>query len=176
MYYKIYGPYEIPMQRGEFKKRIDKEDIDEFWRSVDPGLEDACGVYIFSIEKNSKEKPWYVGKAQNQSFSRECFTHHKIIQYHEALEKSKGTPMMYFLARMMADKRRMSSPSKTKTGHAEIDYVEQMFITMGYQRNNAIRNKQGTRKARDLVIEGFYNNQDRRRKAVKELYGLFVSQ
>lgn len=84
--------------------------------------------------------------------------------------------MMYFLARMMADKRRMSSPSKSKAVHSEIDYVEQMFVTMGYQKNNAIRNKQGTRKARDLVIEGFYNNQDRRRKAVKELYGLFVSQ
>lgn len=75
MQYKIYGPYEIPMQEGEFKKRIDKEDIDEFWRSVDTEeLKEACGVYIFSIEKNSKEKPWYVGKAQNQSFSRECFT------------------------------------------------------------------------------------------------------
>ena len=176
MYYKIYGPYEIPLQEGEFKKRIDKEDINEFWRSVAPGLEDACGVYIFSIEKNSKEKPWYVGKAKNQSFARECFTNHKKIQYHEALERSKGTPKMYFLARMMKNKRRMSSPSKSKTGHAEIDYVEQMFITMGYRKNNAIRNTQGTKTARDLVIQGFYNHQDRRRKAVKELYGLFVSQ
>ena len=76
----------------------------------------------------------------------------------------------------MADKRRMSSPSKSKTGHAEIDYVEQMFITMEYQKNNVIRTKQGTRKAWDLVIEGFYNNQDRRRTAVKELYGLVASQ
>ena len=181
MYYKIYGPYEIPMQEGEFKKRIDKEDIDKFWRNVDTGLAQACGVYIFSIAKNSngknsKEKPWYVGKAQNQSFSRECFTPHKLLQYHAALEKSKGTPMMYFLARMMKDERRMSSPSKAKTGHAEIDYVEQMFITMGYQQNRAIRNKQGTKKARELVIEGFYNHQDRRRTAVKKLYGLFVSQ
>ena len=163
MYYKIFGPYEIPLQEGEFKKRIDKEDINEFWRSVDPGLEDACGVYIFSIE------------AQNQSFSRECFTHHKRVQYHEALEKSKGTPMMYFLARMTKDKRRMSSPSKSKTGHAEIDYVEQMFITMGYQKNTAIRNKKGTSKAQNLVIQGFYNHQDRRRTAVKKLYGLFVN-
>lgn len=180
MYYKIYGPYEIPMQEGRSKKRIDKEDIDKFWRSVDAGLGQACGVYIFSIKKNSnknsKEKPWYVGKAQNQSFSSECFTYHKIDQYHAALDESKGTPMMYFLARMMRDERRMSSPSKAKTGHAEIDYVEQMFITMGYQKNQSIRNKQGTKKARDLVIEGFYNHKDRRRTAVKKLYGLFVSQ
>ncbi len=177
MYYKIYGPYEIPMQEGEFKKRIDKEDIDEFWRTVgedETSIEHTCGCYIFSIEKNSKEKPWYVGKAQSQSFSEECFTDHKIVRYHEALEKSKGTPMMYFLARM-TDKGRMSSPSKTKTGHAEIDDVEKMFITMGYQKNKDIRNKKGTKNAEKLVIEGFYNHEDRRRKPIKRLYGLFVN-
>lgn len=57
-------------------------------------------------------------------------------------------------------------------------FSAQMDPPMGgrSQKINAIRNKQGPKKARDLVIEGFYNNQDRRRKAVKELYGLFVSQ
>ncbi len=174
MYYKIHGPYEIPLQEGEFKRRIDKKDIEKFWNSADAGLEGACGVYVFSIEKNSQEKPWYVGKAKNQSFSKECFTSHKIVRYHEALEISKGTPMMYFLVRMTPDKRRMSSPSN-KDGHASINHVEQMFITMGYQKNNDIRNKQGTRNARDLVVEGFYNHQDRRRKGVSRLYGLLVS-
>ena len=96
MNYKIYGPYEIPRSRGEFKRRIDKEDIDEFWNSVDAGLENACGCYVFSIRTNSREKPWYVGKAKNQSFYQECFSAHKIVHYHDALEKSKGTPMMYF--------------------------------------------------------------------------------
>lgn len=81
--------------------------------------------------------------------------------------------MMYFVARLMPDQRRMSRPSKTKTGHPDIDRVEQMFITMGYQKNNAIRNKQGTKNAAELVIEGFYNHQDHRRNPVKKLYGLF---
>ena len=178
MKYKIYGPFEIPMLEGEFKKRIDKEDISKFWRdvrSVDTGLESACGCYILSIKTNSKEKPWYVGKAQSQSFSEECFTYHKIVHYHDALEKSKGKPMMYFLARM-TDTGRMSRPSKTKTGHAEIDDVERMFITMGYQRNKDIRNSKGTRNAENLVIEGFYNHHDRRRKPVKKLYDLLVNQ
>lgn len=180
MYYKIFGPYEIPLREGRYKRRIDKDDIDKFWSSVEDvvdsagkKLKDACGVYIFSIEKNSDEKPWYVGKAQNQSFSRECFTYHKVFKYHEALEESQGAPMMYFVARLMPDQRRMSRPSKTKTGHPDIDRVEQMFITMGYQKNNAIRNKQGTKHAAKLIIEGFYNHQDRRRNPVKKLYGLF---
>ena len=174
MYYEIHGPYEIPLQEGRSKRRIDKEDIDEFWRSVGKRLKQACGVYIFSIEKNSKEKPWYVGKAQSQSFSKECFAPHKIVQYHTALDMSKGTPMMYFLARMKGKQRHMSRPTTSKTGHAEIDYVERMFIAMGYQKNNDICNKQGTKIPRDLVIEGFYNHKDRRRKQVNRLYGLFV--
>ena len=178
MRYKVYGPFKISMLEGEFKKRIDKEDIDEFWssvRSVETGLEGACGCYIFSIQTNSKEKPWYVGKAQSQSFAEECFTNHKIIQYHEALEKSKGTPMMYFLARV-TDKGRMSSPSKAKNGHAEMDEVERMFITMGYQKNTSIRNVKGTKNAEKLVVEGFYNHHDRRRNPVKRLYDLLGNQ
>ena len=70
----------------------------------------------------------------------------------------------------------MSSPSKIKTGHAEMDDVERMFITMGYQKNKGIRNSKGTKNAEKLVIEGFYNHHDRRRKPVKKLYGLLVNQ
>ena len=82
--------------------------------------------------------------------------------------------MMYFLARV-TDAGRMSSPSKSKTGHAEMDDVEKMFITMGYQKNSDLRNKKGTKNAEKLVIEGFYNNNDRRRNPVKRLYGLLVN-
>ena len=175
MNYKIYGPYEIPRLGGEFRRRIDKEDIDEFWSTVDPGLENACGCYIFSIRTKSREKPWYVGKAKNQSFYQECFASHKIVHYHDALEKSNGTPMMYFLVRF-TDTNRISRPSSSATGHAEIDFVEQMFIEMGYHKNKSIRNKKGTKKPEKLVIEGFYNHKDRRKKSVKQLYNLFISE
>ena len=115
MYYKIYGPYEIPLQKGKFKKRIDKEDIGEFWRSVDKvdeGLKQACGVYIFSIEKNYKEIAWYVGKAQSQSFSQECFTPHKIVRYHEALELSKGTANDVLLGANEEEKAQHVTPNQ----------------------------------------------------------------
>ena len=182
MNYNIYGPYEIPRSKGEFKRRIDKEDIDEFWSSVDTGLENACGCYVFSIRTKSRkkpgyrEKPWYVGKAKNQSFYQECFTPHKIVHYHDALEKSNGTPMMYFLARFTDTTNRMSRPSSSATGHAEIDFIEQLFIGMGYNKNKDIRNKKGKKNPERLVIEGFYNHKDRRKKSVKQLHKLFVDQ
>ena len=175
MNYNTFGPYEIPLGLGEFKKRIDKEDIDQFWSRVDPGLNNACGIYIFSIKTKVREKPWYVGKAQKQSFEKECFTYHKIVYYHEALEKSKGTPMMYFVARVR-NKGSFSNPTKSKTGHREMDFVERLFIELGFNKNKDIRNKKGTKNPEKLIIKGFYNNKDRKKKSVKQLYGLLVGE
>lgn len=172
MNYKIYGPYEIPRMYGESKRRINKEDVDVFWGHVGPDLAAACGCYIFSIKTKSKEKPWYVGKANKQSFTRECFTSHKLVHYHAALDKSRGTPMMYFLARF-SDKSRISRPSISAKGHAEMDLVERMFIEMGYYKNKDIRNKRGTKNPERLVVEGFYNHKDRRKNSVKQLCALF---
>jgi len=81
---------------------------------------------------------------------------------------------VYFLARM-TPKGSMSNPSKIKSGHAAVDFVEQMLIMLGYQKNNAIRNVQGTKFAKDLVVEGFVNHKDRRRKVVKQLQEIFDS-
>ena len=62
MNYRIYGPYEIPRLGGELKGRIEKENIDEFWSSVDPGLKNACGIYIFSIKTSKRENPGMLGR------------------------------------------------------------------------------------------------------------------
>ena len=173
MKYKVYGPYEIPMLYGKDKKWINKEDIGIFWGSVGSELRNGCGVYVFSIKTKNGEKPWYVGKARNQSFSQECFTPDKTKHYHKSLQKSNGTPTMYFLARV-TNTDRMSKPSSSAAGHTEIDFVEKMFIEMGYHKNKNIRNKKGTKNSENLVIEGFYNHEDRRKKSVKQLYNLFV--
>ena len=80
--------------------------------------------------------------------------------------------MMYFLARVTS-KGGMSKPSSSATGHAEIDVVERKFIEMGYRKNKNISNKQGIKIAENLIVEGFYNHNDRRKKSVKQLYDLF---
>ncbi len=54
-----------------------------------------------------------------------------------------------------------------------MDFVETMFIGMGYNKNNDIRNTKGTRYSQSLVIEGFYNHKDRRRIPAKRLHDLF---
>ena len=79
---------------------------------------------------------------------------------------------MYFIARF-TETGRVSSPSSTKDGYPEIDYVEQMFIELGFFKNNDIRNKRGIKYAENLEVEGFYNHKDRRKKPIKKLYELF---
>ena len=174
MNFNLYGPYEIPLHLGEFDKRIDREDIQAFWEIkevVEFGLYDACGVYIFAITSQGERCPWYVGKAAKQNFYQECFTMHKLLLYHQALDKGnrEGQPCMYFLART-ADSGALSKVSVN--GYDDVNYVERMFIEKAYTSNNALRNSSGLRYAKKLWVQGFYNeNTDEyENKSVRELY------
>ena len=72
MLFDIAGPFKLPRIKGDVKF-IDRsaEAKQEFWDRVDasyPGLRNACGVYVMTIGS----RPWYVGKAERQSFGKEC--------------------------------------------------------------------------------------------------------
>ena len=66
MKYMIFGPYEIPLGLGKIKTSINKEDIAEFWSTVDPGINHACGIYIFSIKTKVKKNHGMLGKHRNK--------------------------------------------------------------------------------------------------------------
>lgn len=70
--------------------------------------------------------------------------------------------MMYFVARIR-NKSNFSKPTSSKTGYPDMDFVEDLFIGLGYIKNNDIRNKKKTKHPEKLVIEGFYNHKDRRK-------------
>lgn len=176
MNYRPFGPFEVPLKEGDIKTRIESADIKRFWEDVDvEGLESACGIYVFVIKTPKNEKVWYVGKAQRQSFGRECFTAHKLVQYHDAIAiQPTGKPMMYLVARMR-NLKTFSKPTSSERGFSEMDFVENMFITYGYKNNSKIRNSRSTKNAEELVVEGFYNSENRKRKATKLLHELLVS-
>ena len=168
MRYTVHGPYRIPLEGGKFKTRIDRQDLKLFWDTVGLDLAEACGCYVFTIKTDAGEKPWYVGKAQKQDFFSECFTKHKKDHYHAALDRTRGKPFMYFLARRTGSQ--YSQKTKSPTGYPEIDFVERMFIDFAYQQNPKIQNKRDTKNSEQLVIEGFYNSKDRRKISVQKLY------
>ncbi len=173
MNFKIYGPFDIPIEEGQSKKTIDKEDILNFWKDVEGGehgLSKACGCYVFGLKTDKGAKPWYVGKAEKQTFGEECFTPSKLNYYHSSLLHSTGSPVMFFIAKCSEKKGKFSRP--TKAEYEDVRFVEKMFIELAFRKNEKLWNKQHTKNVKMLSVEGFYNSGDGRRKSVKEIRNL----
>lgn len=70
-----YSPIAIPRTTKGLIAN-DSESLRLFWsgvEAIEEGLSNAIGIYIFSIRAGGGIIPWYVGKAEKQSFSKECF-------------------------------------------------------------------------------------------------------
>ena len=124
MRFKVYGKFEIPLEK-DASNRIDAADVKVFWQEVEqkiPGLPNACGVYIFGIEGQLKHKsgetamPWYIGKAEKQTFKKECFAHHKLITFNNTFTdhyRSRGRPFLYLMARQ-EEGEKFSTPTTSE--------------------------------------------------------------
>lgn len=56
------------------------------------------GVYVFALRAGKGYKPWYVGKTNGQKgMSRECMTDNKVNKYNEAMRRSNGSPVLFFV-------------------------------------------------------------------------------
>ncbi len=140
MRFKVFGPFKIPLHEGKSAAWIKPPEIKIFWEKVNSkerGLPEACGVYVFGMlgdEKRrkgvaSKTLPWYVGKAEKQTFKKECLTHRNRNLYTEVINityNEKGQPFMFFLARMEDDNRTFSSP--TTEEYPGVAFVEKYII------------------------------------------------
>jgi len=103
MHFIPYGPVELPHddQRLLLLDRDGRKQIWDRADGIDPGLSDACGCYVFAVRTGGGIKPWYVGKAEAQSFKLECLTKHKVEKYNAVLTTLKtGTPLLYFYGRV----------------------------------------------------------------------------
>jgi len=170
MNYSICGPQEILRKN----RLIDNsnEAKSEYWKKIEKceeGLSDACGCYVFSLQN----KPWYIGMASKQSYAQECFTHHKINLYNQALSQYKrAVPVLYFLAKMTPSGN-FSQPSIN--GHYDIEFLEKMLIGMGINRNSDLMNIKGTKLLRELNIPGIINTKKGQGRAdvVRDLRDIF---
>ena len=169
MRFKIFGPFEIPLHEGQ-AGWIDGPDTKIFWEEVESkvsGLSEACGVYLFgmfgdeNLQKTvaSKDLPWYVGKAEKQTFKKECFNSKNKGSYNKVITKiykQKGTPFLYLLARMEDDNQTFSKP--TEREYPGVTFVEKMFIQNTLAVNVNIENSKDTKVARDTLINGILNS------------------
>ena len=87
MRFEIEGPFELGrtsagiIDSSAVARREDWDWVEEFV----PRLPDACGCYIFSIKASRGSLPWYIGKAERQSFRKECLTPHKIVHFNNVI-------------------------------------------------------------------------------------------
>ena len=152
MNFLTYG--EFPIARNGNLVAHKPVDRRAFWNQVDekvPGLSDACGCYIFITRNHA----WYVGMAERQSFKKECFSAHKIIQYNEALGEVGGKPSLLLLPKMTPGKH-FAKPAKR--GHADIRMLESLLIGTAITRNPKLRNVKGTKLLKSMNVPGFLNS------------------
>ena len=185
MQFKIFGPFDIPLDEGH-ETWLESADTKNFWNQVvnldQPGLSNACGVYIFgmrgaeNLQKGvaSKTLPWYVGKAEKQSFLRECFTGRNMNIFNKVITqtyKGRGTPFLFLLARIEKDNETFSDP--TTEVYPGVAFVEKMMIQMSMGVNTDIVNTSFTADAKRTIIPGVLNSKGRDSKQTKEFKSIF---
>jgi hypothetical protein len=136
-----------------------KTSLNQFWEQLDASLGDelsaGVGCYVFSIRAGKGVLPWYVGRAEKQSFRNECFTHHKITHYNNAIAARKGTPLLTLVAKY--------TPGGTLVrpkgvDHPEIRHLETMIIGNCLGRNEKLLNVKDTKFLRKMVVPGLLNS------------------
>lgn len=157
MDFRAAGVFKLPRQQnGHVDIRPQAKAL--FWQSIDdetPGLRDAAGCYVFVLFNNRSAVPWYVGKAERQSFEKEIFALHKILHYNEVLASNPGAPYVFLLPRVTA---RQAPCKPTRAENASIQMLETLLIGMALRRNPQLRNVRDTALLRKLRVEGVINS------------------
>lgn len=157
MNFQVAGVFELSRQENGHVDVMAASKV-RFWQRVDnvfPGLSGAAGCYVFVLFNNRSAMPWYVGKAERQSFEREIFALHKIHHYNEVLASNRDTPYVFLLPRVTA-RRRLCRP--TRANNASITLLETLLVGMALQRNPQLRNIRDTALLRRLRVEGVLNS------------------
>lgn len=152
MRFDVFGEFSVP-RNGNLVSRS-REHKRSFWAAVEDaasGLAGACGCYVFVI----RNRAWYVGMAEKQSFKQECFALHKITQYNEALAQVGGNPTILLLPKLTPGGR-FASP--TSRGHVDIRLLENLLIGSALGRNPDLQNVKGTKLLREMNVPGFLNS------------------
>lgn len=178
MNYSIHGPFEVPIT-GKNGKTIDteKKGQSEFWAKIDESSGDrissGCGCYVFCMRASKGVLPWYVGKAGKSSLKDESFGDHKLTHYHRLINDRKGTALLFLVVRRTTTGR-LSKPSKNN--YNDVDFLENLLITLALEKNPKLLNKKSTSMLRDLTVPGIINSpKGRLKKEANEFRGVFFA-
>jgi hypothetical protein len=155
MIYRVYGGFKLDRKcNGHID--VARAAKAAFWHLVQEakeGLSDGCGIYLFVMKSGGGLMPWYVGKAEQQSFKKEIFTHHKLTYYNDVVTNKQGTPYIYFIPRMSPNDR-LCKPAINKS----VRFLETLLVGMALQRNEDLKNVSGTALLKTLQVRGVINS------------------
>lgn len=139
--FRVNGPLKIPVLEGENGRCIDVAKVDPtFWK----GYGSKHGIYIFSLLYYNKYRPYYVGKAADQSFQAEVFADHKLAKhYWPTLIKHKGAPYLFLV---VPDKGKGPWPA------AAISRLEERLIAVAAVANKDLSNKRLLPKDTERIV------------------------
>lgn len=169
MKFKVFGPFVLPRNSNKSLVAHELESRREFWWEVDEsneGLSKACGCYVFCIQTGGGTLPWYVGKTEKRSFSKECLQAHKIVHYNSACTDRKGTPQLYLVPQLTKGGR-FRKPTTGK--RAAISSLESILIGFALSRNPGLLNIKGTAMLKNLEVPGLINAKGGGRSAGSKL-------
>lgn len=157
MKFTIHGPYELPRP----KNTIDYSPVakGEFWSKTDiaENVSSGCGCYLFAIRAGRGIRPWYVGKAERQSFYNEVYSPHKLNIYNSVVANQKGTPVLFLILKRTS-KGKLAKPTKNKNGSRFILDLEILLIGAAYKRNKKLLNIKNSVTLRKMIVPGFINS------------------
>jgi len=175
MSFELSGSLIIPKKENGLINS-DKGALREFWSYVDESYGDsiscAVGCYVYSIRAGKGILPWYVGLAEKQVFSDECFSTSKLNYYNDAIAARKGTPELFLIIRT-TEGGKISKP--TVNEYKDVQTLESMLIKTCIDRNPELYNIKETKYLREMVVPGYLNNpKGRDTKRIKELQEILI--
>ncbi|MDD9982288.1 MAG: hypothetical protein OXU81_13170 [Gammaproteobacteria bacterium] len=138
--------------RNSFWQMVNEETANDVATTENRILSKTCGCYIFTIRNGRNHMPWYVGKAETQSFSRRFQSQDHGRLLNDLSENYHGRLVILLLPALTpGGKFRM--PQSTQA----IRELETMFIGMALKKNPDLLNVQGAALLRDMYVPGVIN-------------------
>jgi hypothetical protein len=157
MNFDVEGPFVI--SRHGQKQIINQKSFDDLKKKIDSykdGLSDACGCYVFAIRAGKGFTPYYVGQACKTAICKEALNHTNREKYNNALNGSKGNPVLFFVPLLTPNGKFRKRP-KGNGGLEALDFLERWLISCAIRKNRNLINNKETRFLRGIHVRGLFN-------------------
>jgi len=112
-------------------------------------------------EKKATNLPWYVGKAEKQTFKQESFNPRNQLSYNKVISQlyRENTAINFYFVARHDENGKFSAPAKKDDGtvYEGVRFVERLFMQKSLAANNHLLNVKDLKDARGTHIRNLLN-------------------